>query len=231
MDPAHPRSQVSPTNIPVLANGRRPSSFPGQVLHSRFYSRPTDYAGRNVLVVGSFASGSDLSRQIASLNLSKYSPEGRPLSPDNQGYGFTRVYVSSSGVSRIVANDGPWLRYTTHVPLIHHIDGGVVHFDAREPLEGVDTIIFATGYNFSLPFCKRRDRPWCERTVLDTEIGERERDGGETSEVEGIKGLAMRDLDELMLFLDGDRTISFPVLRESFSSPFSALASFPLSLS
>lgn len=194
------------------------SSFPGRVLHSRFYLRPQEYAGQSVLVVGSFASGSDLARQLASLNLNKYDPDGRLLTPtsEGEGSGFTRVYVSSSAVSSIVSNDHPWNRYITHVPLIDHIEDGTIYLKNHEPLDGVDSIIFATGYNFSLPFCKRSDKPWYEKAVLDTEIGRTERDGGDARDVGGIKGLAMKDLDELMLFLEDDRSISFPVLRVYF---------------
>ncbi len=194
-------------------------SFPGEVMHSRFYRRPEDYAGQTVLVVGSFASGTDLSRQLASLNLHKYDPSGRPFTPDGDdlGFGFTKVYVSSSGEPNITSSSGPWNRYTTHVPLIHHVEGPTIFLEDHPPLEGVDVMIFATGYNFSLPFCKRTDAPWCEKAVLDVEIEAGERGGGEERDVGGIKGLAMRELDGLMLFLEGDRSIAFPVLRESAS--------------
>ncbi|KAJ9105026.1 hypothetical protein QFC19_003657 [Naganishia cerealis] len=43
--------------------------FTGEVMHSRWYRRPEDFIGKNVLVVGSFASGSDIARELASLNL------------------------------------------------------------------------------------------------------------------------------------------------------------------
>lgn len=117
-----------------------------------------------------------------------------------------------------MANSGPWDEHITRVPLVDRVEGGKICFAGREPLEGVDTIIFATGYNFALPFCKRSDRPWCERMVLDTEIRDEERQGGEKRDVGGIKGLMQKDLDGLFLFLEGDRSIAFPVLREYYSS-------------
>jgi hypothetical protein len=82
----------------------------------------------------------------------------------------------------------------------------------------VDTIIFATGYNFSLPFCKITDYPWSNAAyrVLDEAIQPEERAGGKEEEAGGMKGLSMDKLDELMLFLRADigRSIAFPTLRE-----------------
>jgi hypothetical protein len=82
----------------------------------------------------------------------------------------------------------------------------------------VDTIIFATGYNFSLPFCKITDYPWSDPKyqVLDEVIQPGEREGGREGEVGGMKGLSMDKLDEVMLFLEADegRSIAFPALRE-----------------
>ena len=90
----------------------------------------------------------------------------------------------------------------------------------------VDTIIFATGYNFSLPFCKTTDHPWSDHKyqVLDEVIQEEEREGGKEGEVGGMKGLSMDKLDEVMLFLEADegKSIAFPALREfpfSFNNP------------
>ena len=184
------------------------------MLHARFYLRPEDYSGQSILVVGSFASGSDISRQLASLNLYKFDHEGRPLTPDDGHHRYTRVYVSSSGVSPLFTADGPWKAHIIRVPLIDHVDAESIYFADHDPLHGIDTIIFATGYNLSLPFCKKDDEPWAERDVLERIITAEERKGGEGRDVGGIKASTQRDLDELLLFLDGDRSIAFPVLRE-----------------
>jgi hypothetical protein len=89
-------------------------------------------------------------------------------------------------------------------------------------LEDVDTIIFATGYNFSLPFCKNTDYPWSDPSyrVLDEVISLEEREGGREVDQGGIKGLCMDTdlLDGSMIFLRNDegRGIAFPTLREYF---------------
>jgi hypothetical protein len=76
-------------------------------------------------------------------------------------------------------------------------------------------IIFATGYNNSLPFAKATDEPWKSANVLDEVIREDEREGGDKWEIGGVKGLHMVGLDELLLFLKEDRSIAFPGLRTS----------------
>lgn len=98
-------------------------------------------------------------------------------------------------------------------------DGGIVFQDDSETLQEVDVIIFATGYNFSLPFCKATDSPWDGARILDDQIRPGERDGGSESEVGGMKGLGVEGLDPLLLFLENDplRSIAFPVLRTSAS--------------
>ena len=192
------------------------SSFPGEILHSRFYRRPEDYAGRTIMVVGSFASGSDLSRQLASLNLS------------NQG-GRTKVYVSSSGTpnTHAAASDdsAPWKAHIIDVPLISLVERNSIHFQPASRLDGltsppvddVDTMIFATGYNYAFPFCKVTDRPWCDTRLLDGCIAGLEREGGASWEVGGSKGLGMGGLDGTMVFLKGDGSVAFPALRECMS--------------
>jgi hypothetical protein len=168
-----------------------------------------------VLVVGSFASGSDLGRQLASLNIDRFKPDGTPL-PGVEPGGYTKVYVSCSTPPETV---DPWTPYITYLPLISTIseNGRIVLEDGKE-VEGVDTIICATGYNFSLPFCKITDYPWSDPRyqVLDQVITPEERAGGREAEVGGMKGLSMDKLDEVMLFLEADkrRTIAFPTLRE-----------------
>jgi hypothetical protein len=214
------------------------STFPGEILHSIYYLRPEDYISRSILVVGSFASGSDLARQLASLNIGKYDKQGNrlpvprtdePDTPQNGEEGFTKVYVSCSNPSE---TDDPWTPYITYIPLISHLDHGDLHFQpssssstsspnsAKVLRKGeIDTIIFATGYNFSLPFCKVIDSPWDERRILQEVIQQGERKGGREWEVGGMKGLTMEGLDPLMLFLEGEgdeeRSIAFPILRES----------------
>lgn len=198
--------------------------FPGEVIHSREYRRAEEYIGRTVLVVGAGNSGADIVRHLSSLNLDLHTPEGTPLFEDTR-QPFTTVYQSVTGANRGGYNSGnePWTPYIRTVSTIDHIQGpaaftpkGSVHIRGTDGpvLSDIDIIIFATGYNNSLPFAKATDAPWNSANVLDEVIGEDERAGGDQWEVGGVKGLRMNGLDELLLFLRDDRTIAFPGLRE-----------------
>jgi lysine/ornithine N-monooxygenase len=196
------------------------------VLHSREYRRAEEHIGRTILVVGAGNSGADIVRHLSSLNLDLYTPEGKAInSNDKASQGFTTVYQSVTGANRGGYNSGnePWAPYIRTVTTIDHIEGpstsqpkGAVHLrgDDGPVLVDIDTIIFATGYNNSMPFAKATDAPWSSANVLDQVIGEDERAGGDQWEVGGVKGLHMVGLDELLLFLREDRTIAFPGLRQ-----------------
>jgi hypothetical protein len=119
----------------------------------------------------------------------------------------------------------PWTKFIQHRPLIEKIDGGVIHFKDGSTLEDIDVIIFATGFYYQLPFAKSEDAPWnekrvCEETVGDVDVLD-EVNGWEKG---GIQGLAIKELDEIKLFLKGDRTCAFIALREChfgiWPSPF-----------
>lgn len=203
------------------------------MVHSRYFRSAEDYTGQKVLVVGSFASGGDISRLLAAYNLGMYtktdnsannggtaSHNGRSIiAPERQ----IDVHVSCSARSAFSVDtddpDTPWGKYVTYHPLIDHIsssgEDSIIHFEDETALEGVDTIIFATGYNFALPFAKGEDRPWCDSPLFDKRIEEGERELGHAWEKGGLKGLGVKGLDGLMLFMENDRSICFPVMRES----------------
>ncbi|KAJ9112081.1 hypothetical protein QFC22_006380 [Naganishia vaughanmartiniae] len=225
--------------------------FTGQVMHSRWYRRPEDFIGKNVLVVGSFASGSDIARELASVNLpSSVLPESmtahKPArladhqsTSDRELAGKIRVYQSSSqtpnmftsGLAADMEDDQrPWLRLIEQRPLIDRIEtsttpstegreevagsSSVVHFTDGSTLTDIDVIIFATGYLYYYPFFKQSDAPWNreECRILDTPIGEADVLGGEREgegNTGGLQGLGMRHMDELMLFLEDDRSMAF----------------------
>lgn len=243
------------------------SSFSGEILHSRFFRSALDYPGQKVLVVGSFASGGDISRLLAAYNIGMYTSEadhddgGRPgslVEPNKR----IDVHISCSAPSQYSVDptdeSTPWGKYVTYHPIISHISNGlptpppsasstpspmgthdsntashrihpgilsgiaqssVVHFEDGSSLSDIDTIIFATGYNFAIPFAKSTDEPWTSTPLFSGRIRDGERAGGQKWEEGGVKGMGVEGLDELMLFLEGDRSLCFPVMRTSFSPP------------
>jgi hypothetical protein len=226
---------------------------------------------KNVLVVGSFASGSDIARELASVNLpasvlpesmTAHKParladqQNRPRDTSNHGDEATlgdktkiRVYQSSSqtpnmftsGLAADTEDDArPWLRLIQQRPLIDRIDtpaaslplstvskaeeassssSSVIHFKDGSTLTDIDVVIFATGYLYYYPFFKQSDAPWNreECRILDAVVegadvlGDGGKGGGE---IGGLQGLGMRHMDELMLFLQNDRSMAFIGLRK-----------------
>jgi hypothetical protein len=192
-------------------------------------------------VVGSFASGSDVARELASVQIPTADlPESMQLArkrnhlshPDVPAEGKVEVFQSSSMLPNDMSPYGkkeekgqPWTRFIQHRPLIEKIEGGVIHFKDGSTLEDIDVIIFATGFYYQLPFAKSEDAPWnekrvCEETVGDVDVLD-EVNGWEKG---GIQGLAIKELDEIKLFLKGDRTCALIALREyhlgSWTCPF-----------
>lgn len=141
-----------------------------------------------------------------------------------------RVYQSSSQTpnmftSGLAADEDddtrPWLRLIEQRPLIQQIDAGeegsVIQLKDGSTLEGINVIIFATGYLYYYPFFKRSDAPWnrTEAQVVDLPIVKGDVVDGGQGDVGGMQGLGMRHMDELMLFLETDRSMAMIGLRES----------------
>lgn len=185
------------------------------MLHSRWFRRGSDFRGRSVLVVGSFASGYDVARMIAAQN---YESDSGQLTPGEKDY-HTKVYQSSTKGDVRGAHAQPWDRYIDSRPVISQIEPaegegkGVIHFSDGTCISDVDTIIYATGYYLSYPFLKVADRPWSNpafRVVEDVidAVEASPKDQG------GLKALSVSALDGLFLFLERDRTIAFLGLRK-----------------
>jgi hypothetical protein len=234
MDARGQRSEVSlllPAVIPYTASCRdsrlacadsglttlNRSTFPGQILHSRYYNSPAPFSGKKVLVVGSFASGGDIARLMAVWNMQNASDATSAV----------EIHVSCSALTLYSTPKDdpsqPWGRYITYHPLISSIASSTVNFADDSSLEEVDVILFATGYVFALPFCKMMDAPWKqdqeggEALLSGTMVSEEKGKQGQW-EVDGLRGQGMRTegMDELLLFKKGDRSLAFLGLGESF---------------
>lgn len=115
------------------------SKFPSVVQHAKFYRNPTPYSGKKVIVVGSRASGADLSKFIADT--------------------ATEVYQSirnlATGAKKLSRK--PNVHYKPIIKNYQIIDDQnfKVIFDDDSEVLNPDHIIYCTGYQFSFPFLNR----------------------------------------------------------------------------
>lgn len=218
------------TNVPTISGLK---DFSGEILHSRWYRRPGQYRGKRILVVGAYASGSDVARELASNDLpSDVLPESMQQARSRLQHAHpedfpdpsprTTVYQSSSMkpndlTSHSLDPNKPWTSLIEHKVLVEKIETrqgnpSTIHFKDGTTLTDIDLIIFATGYLYYFPFCKSGDAPWNKNKIVDDVIKPLDLPsikGRNEWQVDGIQGLGMRGLDELMLFLKNDRTCAF----------------------
>lgn len=106
--------------------------YPGAISHSKYYRKPEDFAGKKVVVVGNSASGSDISTQIC-----QYSQN--PLLWSSRSSSIFKPVPST-----LKRELPPIARLVPEKRGVEFEDGTVE--------TGVDAILFATGYFYSLPF-------------------------------------------------------------------------------
>ena len=109
---------------------------PGTVSHSKYYRVPEAFAGKRVIVVGNSASGLDIASQIVRCCQ-------LPLLQSSRSESFVAAaFRSNSNIE--------------NVPEIVNVDATTrtVHFKDGRTVDGIDTILFCTGYLYSLPFVK-----------------------------------------------------------------------------
>lgn len=222
---------------------------------SRWWRAADDYLGQTVLVVGSRASvrpiclvspsdlhspcsfprssvfqGGDICRDLALLNLA--TPADSPKS---------KIYQSTRSPIDEVYPDGsaPWTKEVIVIPRIERIDteGTIIFSDGTElDSSKIDSIIFATGYNFYFPFCHPTDAPWSTQPVTRPRMfhpgsGEDVLPPADRIEADAYQGGSgqVDQLDEgCQMFYLPDPTIAFVGLGQSH--PFTSLAARTRSL-
>lgn len=110
--------------------------YPNVIMHSKAYRRPEDFTKKKVLVIGNSASGLDISAQIATC-------AEQP------------VYLASRSVNQLAPNGGgpTWRRDVAEIESFDSSSRTVRTKDGQV-IEGLNQIVFATGYYFSYPFLK-----------------------------------------------------------------------------
>ncbi|XXH05737.1 hypothetical protein Hte_012173 [Hypoxylon texense] len=106
--------------------------FPGRVMHSKYYRSPLPFAGQRVLVVGNSASGHDLAAELAST-----------ASPP--------VLQSRRRPSRW-DGDAPPPGIAWKPAVRSYLASGRIEFADGTYADGVDAVVYCTGYAASFPF-------------------------------------------------------------------------------
>ncbi len=118
-------------------------SFPGQVIHSRWWRNPAQFDGKNVLVVGSHASGSDVCRELAVRDETLAKEGKQPTRKLTQSVraGAKDAWVEDDRLG--------WIKRIKVVAEVDRVEEGVLVLKDGSRLEGVEVIVFATGYLYS----------------------------------------------------------------------------------
>ncbi|TIB97765.1 FAD/NAD(P)-binding domain-containing protein [Wallemia mellicola] len=143
--------------------------FEGDLFHSRFYESAEQFRGKSCVVIGSRASGYDISREIAWLDCSPEHGQSPYNSvKENPGLPSTRIIQSRRSPPKYEwKEERPrWLDKIeqrgevvgTHGRSVIYADGHVDH--------GIDVIIFGTGYTYTYPFMRPTDEPWKSNSVF-----------------------------------------------------------------
>ena len=103
-------------------------SFPGRILHSHDFRDSLEFAGKNLLILGSSYSAEDIALQAR-----KYGAASVTIAYRNAPMGFG------------------WPDGITEVPALRHLDGRTAHF-ADGTSRDVDAIVLCTGYLHHFPF-------------------------------------------------------------------------------
>jgi hypothetical protein len=110
--------------------------YPGSISHSKYYRVPTSFTGKKIIVVGNSASGLDISSQLSSIC--------RPpilLSLKSESF-LAGGFAENSNIES--------------VPQICRFDSDsqTIRFSNGRTETNVDSIIFCTGYLYTMPFLK-----------------------------------------------------------------------------
>jgi len=123
--------------VPGIANWS--AAYPGTISHSKFYRKPEQYAGQNVIVVGNSASGIDIGAQIQ--DACKW-----PLLMSQKSESFLINDQSESKVDK-----PPIAEYLKQDRSVRFEDGSIE--------TEVDAVLYCTGYFYSFPFLNNLDPP------------------------------------------------------------------------
>ena len=119
--------------------------YSASISHSKFYRNPTPYANKKVLVVGSNASGSDISNHICTV--SKH-----PLLVSKRSKVISYFHMEETAQKTEVPEIAEFLPPSLdRTRAVRFIDGRIE--------DDIDSILFCTGYLYSYPFISALQPP------------------------------------------------------------------------
>lgn len=131
-----------PSVPPVTGIEAWNKAYPNVIVHAKFYRSPDKYRGKKVIVVGNSASGLDIGAQIGTVCK-------QPL------------LMSQRSESYLAPGAAPWKE---ELPVIAEFlspesHDRAVRFTNGRVEEGIEAIVFATGYFYSFPFLQSLQPP------------------------------------------------------------------------
>ncbi|KAH6876346.1 hypothetical protein B0T10DRAFT_521172 [Thelonectria olida] len=110
--------------------------FPGAIIHSKHFRRAEKFKGKRVVVLGGSVSSHELVHEVLDFAESPVhvSVRGDPI----PAFGWEPFNHPKISIKKGISRFDP--------------ETGRIHFSDGSHLDGVDHVIFATGYTFSLPF-------------------------------------------------------------------------------
>jgi cation diffusion facilitator CzcD-associated flavoprotein CzcO len=114
-------------------------AYPGAITHSKFYRKPEHFTGQKVIIVGNSASGIDIGAQIRSQCQ-------KPL-------------IASTKSQSYLQTEPPPDQFDKPPISKYIVEGRTVVFSDGSAEEGVDAVLYCTGYFYSFPFMESLDPP------------------------------------------------------------------------
>lgn len=117
------------------------AAYPSIITHSKIYRSPAKFAGKKVIVVGSAASGLDISNQISVVSQQPLLNSVRDEATARSEPGLVVPKISVPPIAEYILKDR------------------AVRFEDGRLEKDIDAIVYCTGYMYSYPFLKSLDPP------------------------------------------------------------------------
>ncbi|GAA5971289.1 hypothetical protein JCM8115_005495 [Rhodotorula mucilaginosa] len=182
------------------------STFTGSLLHAKWYRSPEQFQHKNLLVVGSAASGSDIVREVV---------QHRALQGGDAMSQLPKVYqsvresapVESKGCEPTpTSHRGDDADIVTVAPIASVSEGTVTLIDGRS-LDDIDIIMFATGYLYHYPFADTAYEPFKSFPLTRPLFSESREKTLADPAAEEVPGTRVHNLDDRLLFYVPDPTL------------------------